>query len=162
MEVVHPDPTTGITGIKVDDIPAFGKDRGPESFEIYLSLTSQDPSCFELLACFEPEIAYKAATCVFYEIGQGGCHIPTSQPEQSAYPNPTEDFVFISPDYFEEGATYTLELFNSSGLPVNADTFKASSGVKATISLSALKDGFYFIKITDSDGKQNHIKVLKK
>ena len=54
MEVVHPDPTTGITGIKVDDIPAFGKDRGPESFEIYLSLTSQDPSCFELLAGFEP------------------------------------------------------------------------------------------------------------
>src|SRR5688572_9598423 len=66
------DPTTGLKGFKIDDIPSFGKD-GNTSFTVNVKVCS-DSSCLEKINV----VAYKAGQCVDYdtlqyEIG-GSCN----------------------------------------------------------------------------------------
>ncbi len=63
------DPTSGISGFKVDEIQDFGEEAG----EFYVTFTLCDNGCEEALSCFAPEVAYKAATCVYYEQTEVSC-----------------------------------------------------------------------------------------
>jgi len=55
------DPTTGLTGFKIDDIPSFGKDSD-SSFTVKVTICG-DSLCSEKFGA----VAYKAATCVDYQ-----------------------------------------------------------------------------------------------
>jgi len=60
------DPTTGLTGFKVDQINTFGSKEVPDTFYISYRVCSPDPLCLsELKSGFT--IAYKAGNCVFTE-----------------------------------------------------------------------------------------------
>ena len=68
MEIGTTDPTTGITGIKVDNIKGFGEDGKAGSFTVTYTICSTscgggDPLCGFL-------VAYKAGTCVNYGTAQ--------------------------------------------------------------------------------------------
>lgn len=66
MELDNTDPTTGITGIKVDDISNFGEDGQSGSFTLRYTVCSSDEECLNLLnSSFL--VSYKAATCVFID-----------------------------------------------------------------------------------------------
>ncbi len=66
------DPTTKLKGFKIDDIPNFGE-TSLKSFMVKFTLCpdggkcSNNRSCVDELKCWEPVVAYKAATCVFYD-----------------------------------------------------------------------------------------------
>ncbi|TCO09854.1 SprB repeat-containing protein [Natronoflexus pectinivorans] len=65
MEYIITDPTTGVRGLKVDDIKGFGERRKPGSFTLTYTVCG-DSECLEtILKGFE--VSYKAAWCVYYE-----------------------------------------------------------------------------------------------
>ena len=55
------DPTTGLNGFKIDDVPTFGK-NGDLSFTVNVTVCS-DSSCLEKISV----VAYKAGQCVDYD-----------------------------------------------------------------------------------------------
>jgi hypothetical protein len=65
------DPTTGISGFKVDDINGCGEDK--LSSEFIVSFTVCSSGCEEPLTCWSPQVAYKAGTCVYYETTEITC-----------------------------------------------------------------------------------------
>lgn len=65
-QVLGTDPTTGLAGFKIDDIPEFGE-TSLQNFTVRFDLCSADETCSSQLNCWQPEVAYKAATCVNYE-----------------------------------------------------------------------------------------------
>jgi hypothetical protein len=66
------DPTTGLTGFKIDGITGFGE--GPLSyFTVKFDLCYADEGCSSLMKCWQPQVAYKAATCVNYETLRVNC-----------------------------------------------------------------------------------------
>lgn len=71
-EVIGKDPTTGITGLKFDNVNNFGKGY-KKSFTVRFTLCG-DNSCRP--GCWEPRVAFKAATCV--DIVTAGGHCTTS------------------------------------------------------------------------------------
>ena len=60
------DPTTGLTGFKIDDIQEFGKNSLNE-FRVKFKLCSSSEECASILKCWQPVVAYKAATCVNFQ-----------------------------------------------------------------------------------------------
>lgn len=58
---VGTDPTTGLTGFKIDDVPSFGKEEG-DSFLVEFTVCGDEQ-------CTTPptEVAYKAGQCIKYE-----------------------------------------------------------------------------------------------
>ena len=66
MELNHIDPTTGLGGLKVDDISGFGKDPDFTSFKVWFTFCP-DETCDENAGCLTPRAAYKAGQCVYYE-----------------------------------------------------------------------------------------------
>ncbi|HOY49466.1 MAG TPA: hypothetical protein PK281_08700 [Flavobacteriales bacterium] len=66
------DPTTKLKGFKIDNIPDFGK-TSLKSFTVKFTLCpdggrcSNNNLCVDELKCWQPVVAYKAATCVFYD-----------------------------------------------------------------------------------------------
>lgn len=85
------DPTTGLYGLKVDDIDGFGGDPG--SFMVTFTICSDDYQCRNKLEDWDPKVAYKAGQCVAYEEIDGGT-VVDDEPEEpvcKAYPNPFAD-----------------------------------------------------------------------
>jgi|GEM_PF-1511859 len=66
MEYPVTDPTTGVTGIKVDDISGFGE-NGPDSFRLTYTVCATDETCLDMLSQQSFEVAYKAGTCISKE-----------------------------------------------------------------------------------------------
>ncbi|ASB49847.1 SprB repeat-containing protein [Alkalitalea saponilacus] len=65
MEYIITDPTTGVRGLKVDDIKGIGEKRKPRSFILTYTVCG-DAECLEtILNGFQ--VSYKAAWCVYYE-----------------------------------------------------------------------------------------------
>lgn len=60
-QVIGKDPTTGLWGFKIDDIPSFGKDS-KTSFTVNVTVCS-DSTCLEKLGV----VAYKAGQCIDYD-----------------------------------------------------------------------------------------------
>lgn len=65
-QVQGTDPTTGLSGFKIDDISNFGE-TSLQSFTIKFNLCTVDETCSTQLGCWQPQVAYKASTCVNYE-----------------------------------------------------------------------------------------------
>jgi hypothetical protein len=67
MEYIVTDPTTGIKGLKVDDINNFADDGDSSSFFLSYTVCSSSDDCFNEILNSSINVAYKAANCVFYE-----------------------------------------------------------------------------------------------
>lgn len=85
------DPTTGLYGLKVDDIDDFGKT--PDYFTVTFTVCAQDFECKDKLSDWSPKVAYKAGKCVGYERIEGADEIDEDPdgPVCKAYPNPYVD-----------------------------------------------------------------------
>ena len=66
------DPTSGLKGFKIDDISGFGE-GSLTSFTVKFTLCARDEACASQLSCWQPKVAYKAATCVNYETVVASC-----------------------------------------------------------------------------------------
>ena len=89
------DPTTGLYGLKVDDIDNFG--GFPDSFTVTFKVCSDDYHCKSELKEWEPKVAYKAGQCVAYDkvTGEDPVYEEPEGPVCKAYPNPfTEKLTF--------------------------------------------------------------------
>ncbi|HEX8039569.1 MAG TPA: T9SS type A sorting domain-containing protein [Chryseosolibacter sp.] len=65
-QVYGTDPTTGLTGFKIDDISGFGE-TAEQHFTVKFTLCAEGESCAGQLTCWQPIVAYKASTCVNYD-----------------------------------------------------------------------------------------------
>ena len=64
METNRLDPTTRMGGIKIDDIPSFGKDENFKSFQVSFTFCpSEDCEDTNL----QTTVAYKAGKCIYYD-----------------------------------------------------------------------------------------------
>jgi hypothetical protein len=154
MELVKKDPTTGLTGIKVDDIPSFGKSNPAEHFTVSLTLRVHDNSCDVLLTCFAPVLAYKAATCVQYEQSIADCSNTVQALDMLYYPNPVESDLTIA---LRNEAQFTghLELINNMGKKVYTQEWNPGVDLVAitSIDLSSLSPGIYILRLIAEDGR---------
>lgn len=73
-QVIGTDPTTGLSGFKIDDISDFGE-SDIHSFTAGFTVCSTGASCNETLKCWQPTVAYKASTCVNYETVAIECNL---------------------------------------------------------------------------------------
>ena len=65
------DPTTGLSGFKIDNISNFGESHSEESFTVTFTVCSTDLSCITDLRSLI-RVAYKAGQCVFNDDVDGG------------------------------------------------------------------------------------------
>lgn len=65
------DPTSGLRGLKIDDIQEFG-DKALREFRVRFTLCSNG-ECRDELSCWEPVVAYKASTCIHYDTLKASC-----------------------------------------------------------------------------------------
>ena len=66
QEIGLTDPTTGLYGFKIDNIPNFGESN-VTSFTVDVTICPDSESCAEVLSCWAPVVAYKAGQCVNYD-----------------------------------------------------------------------------------------------
>jgi hypothetical protein len=135
MEIGTTDPTTGITGIKVDNINRFGEGLKAESFTVTYTIcanscSSADPYCGFLLA-------YKAGQCVNY-----GTAIPTYQPMSGQLATTAVRC------HGESGGSIALSL-SGGAAPY---TYQWSNGA-TTANLEGVAAGTYTLVITDAASK---------
>ncbi|MBT1695966.1 hypothetical protein KK083_03700 [Fulvivirgaceae bacterium PWU4] len=134
------DPTTGLTGLKVDDIDGFGKENA--SFRVRFTVC-RDTGCE-----WDPVVAYKAGLCVAYDtLSIAGSHAGVAV---SAYPNPFADEINFEWTAADNGDS-RLEILGRSGNP--ADVVFSGVAVKGTTyrhtwNASALPGGLYYFKLT--------------
>ena len=65
-QVIGTDPTTGLSGFKIDNISGFGEGSG-KTFTVKFTVCSSGETCADQLNCWQPVVAYKASTCVNFE-----------------------------------------------------------------------------------------------
>lgn len=142
--VIGKDPTTGLTGLKVDNVNGFGKIEG--SFVLKFSVCFNS-DCGEQLKNWNPVVAYKAGLCVAYDtlnISSGSASHP--------YPNPCKDVFFIDVSC-KNDETVRVELFNQYGQMACAPmTYSIKAGEKKSIQVSTsdLSQNIYLYKVRTS------------
>ena len=149
------DPTTGLYGLKVDDINGFGK--AVESFTVTFTVC-ETTGCD--LSEWTPEVAYKAGLCVGTETTNIS---PVSQTAEavSVYPNPFNDRINFEWDSAYRAAS--LEIIDQYGNIVcrQANTQTTSGGYVITLESSVLPKGMYYYRLT-IDGKTFNGKISKR
>jgi hypothetical protein len=158
MEYVSPDPTTGITGIKVDDVSAF-KQNG-DSFTVSVAFTTDNCD----VDCWSPVVAYKAGQCVTEQTVNEVCAtgaVATTSALQ-VYPNPTSGSININTEVLKSGVEYTVKLFDTNG------TFIATLAQGKAESLTAQYElpvqngntGYYYVVLTSTEGDKITERIL--
>lgn len=157
MEVNALDPTTGVYGIKIDDIKKFGEGKSPQSFTVTYTVCSEDEICLENLRYDSLKLAYKAGQCVYY--GEAEQPAPTREnvpaeiivvPDFMLYPNPyTQEgtlSIKVTDVYSTEKATLTVS--SISGVIIHQQQYEVSE-MNNIISLAFehLAAGTYVVKM---------------
>lgn len=148
------DPTTGMYGLKVDDISSFGKEAG--SFTVRFTLCNMNCD----LRGWDPAVAYKAGQCVATEnvVLENLRGITTSV---AAYPNPFTDVI-----HFEWQAStmqVNLDIVDQYGNVVLHSSSAERDGKGNFIDLhaSSLPKGMYYYRLT-VDGSVHNGKLSKR
>jgi len=68
MELNSTDPTSGVYGIKVDDIQNIGEGSEKNSFIVEYTICSSDTNCLNQIKSSSFQVVYKAATCIFIDV----------------------------------------------------------------------------------------------
>jgi hypothetical protein len=69
------DPKTKLTGFKIDNIPNFGE-TSLKSFLVSFKICASNEWCERKLDCWQPIVAYKAGTKIFYDTLSNSCSSP--------------------------------------------------------------------------------------
>lgn len=149
------DPTTGLYGLKVDDISGFGKEA--ESFTVRFTICGNN-NCE--LSYWDPTVAYKAGVCVGVQMTEPEQSFSASE-KVSAYPNPFNETITFEWSATQESAN--LEIIDQYGntiLHSTASTRK-SDVYYITLESSALPKGMYYYRLT-ADGKTFKGKISKR
>ncbi|HLZ16836.1 MAG TPA: T9SS type A sorting domain-containing protein, partial [Cyclobacteriaceae bacterium] len=154
--VVGKDPTTGLVGLKVDNVNNFGNQA--RSFVLKFTVC-YDSGCGDVLRSWNPVVAYKAGQCISYDTlsidNMGSAGLP--------YPNPfTNSFsINVSCDKDE---TVTVELYDQFGKAAcEPFTCSLSAGDNKSIQIdgSSLVQNIYLYRIRSSS-KTITGRILKK
>lgn len=160
VEIGNTDPTTGITGFKIDDINGFGENGKSGVFTITYTVCKSSECGSSFTSC-GPIVAYKAAQCVNYDVAHFEIKAPVAG-KISAYPNPSEDRTMTL--YLEnvKGNEVVLDIKDMGGIQYYNKTLNISDN-KAVV-LDMLKDfptGIYLLMITSKDNVYTQRIVLK-
>jgi hypothetical protein len=152
MEYVKNDPTTGLTGIKIDDIPNF-KEAG-DQFEFSISFTS-DGSCN--INCWSPLVAYKAAQCVITEQVEEEC-LATQRSSIGGidiYPNPASEYIYIDTSLLDKETVYSVSLYDGAGNLITTLAKGDSNDLRQPLALpiNSVTTGTYFIHISSTNAE---------
>lgn len=129
------DPTSGLTGFKIDDISDFGE-KGPSAFTVRFVHCSTEEQCGN--DCWQPRVAYKAATCVNFETLAVNC-------------GPTLDASLAHTDVSCNGAgDGTLEVIINNGKEPFTFQWSDGSTEQTRTNLSA---GTYSVVVADGAGE---------
>jgi hypothetical protein len=139
--VVGKDPTTGLTGLKVDNVSNFGKQRG--SFGLSFTVCGS-ANCVGELEDWNPVVAYKAGQCIAYDTLSFNQQI-----SYRAYPNPFNESIHF--EVVGQGdESVHLEIYDQYGKKVlENDETRTVHGETKTISVegSGLRENLYFYRI---------------
>lgn len=155
------DPTTGLNGLKVDDIDGFGKE--PDSFTVTFTICF-DNACHDVLRNWDPVVAYKAGQCIAYDTLGLEYHHDDDDPKVCAYPNPFHgnirfDWKCDEDDYVE------LDIIDKCGREVHkvyrGNVWKGES-YSFECSGSDMNDDLYIYRFTSSKKRPVYGKLIKK
>ena len=135
------DPTTGVYGLKVDDIPSFGKQ--PEVFTVRFTIC-ESGSCD--VTAWNPSVAYKAGQCVSLQSVR--VENPVSVGSAVAvYPNPFAESLYIRWPLTQQ--YFLLDIIDQYGNVVIHSRADAGSEPVNSITLDAstLPKGIYFYRL---------------
>jgi hypothetical protein len=143
--VLGKDPTTGLTGLKVDNVNNFGKER--DSFS--LTFTVCGPAdCGKQLEQWNPVVAYKAGQCIAYDTLSIQHGLSTC-----VYPNPFQGSVNFEVTC-DRDDDVTIEICDPFGRKVTENIgTPVVRGEKKTITVQcdALKESLYVYRIRSRD-----------
>jgi len=77
----------------------------------------------------------------------------------SVYPNPTDDVLYIELSGMEIA---NVALYDLQGRIVGANNYSPLQGTTATLSLKSVPSGVYLLRVTDTNGREHHQKIVKK
>ena len=155
------DPTTGITGLKVDGVNGFGKEV--ETFKVKFTICG-DYACKETLNDWDPIVAYKAGQCIAIDtLNNGGGH-DDEDDVVCAYPNPFHGNLKFQwkckqDDYVE------LDIIDKCGKTVHK-VYKGNVWKGESYSFECndenLNEDLYIYRFSCSKGKTQYGKLIKK
>jgi hypothetical protein len=139
--VVGYDPTTGLTGLKVDNVNNFGKTIDSFSLQFDVCFSSD---CLSQMAGWNPVVAYKAGQCIAYDT-----LTLSTQPSVCQYPNPFNESFNLEITTTEEDWA-SVEIYDQYGKSFgNLVQHPLKSSVKNTIKVDAsfLPQNTYLYKV---------------
>ena len=155
------DPTTGITGLKVDGINDFGKEV--ETFKVKFTICG-DYACKETLSDWDPIVAYKAGQCIAIDTLGNENHGGDDDVKVCAYPNPFHgnlrfDWKCDEDDYVE------LDIIDKCGKHVHT-VYKGNVWKGESYSFECgddkLKEDLYIYRVSSSKRTTQYGKLIKK
>ena len=159
MEINALDPTTGLQGLKVDEIKNFGDGKEAQSFTLTYTICSDDAGCMESLSSCGPLVAYKAGSCVYYDKAVEGMPSVDSQlstsgslitPDFDLYPNPYlegQELNLRVKDLVMEGKA-TITVRSLTGLQYYKGVHEVNPSVSLlNISLQKIPSGVYLVTL---------------
>ncbi|MCR5190787.1 MAG: T9SS type A sorting domain-containing protein [Bacteroidales bacterium] len=76
------------------------------------------------------------------------------------YPNPTDDLLYIE---LSGGAGIAnMALYDLQGRVVGTRFIASATGASATVNMRDIPAGVYVLRVTDTDGKEYHRKIVRK
>ena len=153
---VGEDPTTGVSGIKVDNIQGFTEN---ESFTITYTLCNTG-SCLDNSASCGPLVSYKAGQCVYFGKAQQGSlstgsnsTMETAQAPAMAvklYPNPlmADKALSVEIENLQMSTTAHITVNNLTGFKVYEQSQAVSPGSNVIrLALPSLPSGTYMVSV---------------
>ncbi|HTH57057.1 MAG TPA: T9SS type A sorting domain-containing protein [Cyclobacteriaceae bacterium] len=150
------DPTTRLTGLKVDNANNFGKTV--DSFTLRFSVCGGN-DCIDKLKKWNPVVAYKAGQCVAYDTLSFSSSVSNCL---SIYPNPVRDSFSIEMTTDEDDEA-VIDLFNQYGQKVGESIkTRVIADQKNTIKVdaSSLPTNIYLYQVKTSKSRY-HGRILK-
>ena len=134
------DPTTGLHGLKVDDINSFGKEAS--SFTVRFTLCENN-GCD--LSSWTPAVAYKAGLCVGFETISMESPSPVSM---SVYPNPFSEVVNF--EWNAHNGDVSIEIIDQYGNTVSRSTTLGGQHKVSSLKLETLEipKGMYYYRMS--------------
>jgi hypothetical protein len=139
------DPTTGLTGLKVDNVSNFGKTIGSFTLQFDVCFPAD---CRTQMTNWNPVVAYKAGQCIAYDT-----LTLSTQPSVCQYPNPFEDSFNLDITTPEENDWASVEILDQYGKSCgNITRQPLKSSVKNVIKVEAsfLPQNIYLYKVRTS------------